>query len=260
MQEMKNLKLDLNDGILTITIARPSKMNALNAETIAEIDSAFELVYNEKDIKGVILTGEGEKAFAAGADISEFIGLDEVNARELSRKGQIIFNKIEKSKKPVIAAVNGFALGGGCELAMACHIRVASENAKFGQPEVNLGLIPGYGGTQRLSQLVGKSKAYELMITGDMIGAAEAKELGLANHVTTLENLIPKAMEILNKVKTKAPYAIGLLADCVNAVYDETVEGYSLEASYFGKCFSTTDFKEGTTAFMEKRKANFIGA
>lgn len=259
MTEFKNLKLDLNDGVLTITIARASKMNALNTEIMNEINKAFDIVYSNNDIKGVIITGEGEKAFVAGADIAEFIELSKSQAMQLAKNGVAIFDRIEKCKKPVIAAVNGFALGGGCELAMACHIRIASDNAKFGQPEVNLGLIPGFGGTQRLAQLVGKSKAYELLITGDMVNAAEAKELGLANHVTTFDNLIPKCHEILTKVKTKAPVAIGLLADCINAVYNEKVDGYAMESEYFGECFTTNDFREGTTAFVEKRKANFVG-
>jgi enoyl-CoA hydratase len=259
MKEFNNLQLKLNEGILTITIARASKMNALNAETMKEIDEAFDIVYTNNDVKGVILTGEGEKAFVAGADIAEFIGLWKEKAESLSLSGSATFTKIERCKKPVIAAVNGFALGGGCELAMACHMRIASENAKFGQPEVNLGLIPGYGGTQRLVQLVGKGKAYELMVTADMIGAEEAKTLGLVNHVTTLENLIPKCTEILTKIMTKAPVAVGVIAECVHAVFNEKIDGYKLESEMFGVCFTTNDFKEGTSAFVEKRKAAFKG-
>jgi enoyl-CoA hydratase len=259
MQTFNNISLNLVNGILTITITRASKMNALNAETMKELADAFEIVYTNNDVKGVILTGEGEKAFVAGADIAEFIGLSKEKAENLSKSGSATFTKIEKCKKPVIAAVNGFALGGGCELAMACHMRIASENAKFGQPEVNLGLIPGYGGTQRLVQLVGKGKAYELMVTADMISAEEAKNLGLVNHVTTLENLIPKSTEILTKIMAKAPVAVGIIADCVHAVFNEKIDGYQLESEMFGVCFGTNDFKEGTSAFVEKRKAEFKG-
>ena len=256
--EFKNLKLALENGILTITLNREKKMNALNLATITELDKAFDKVYDEQEIKGVILTGAGEKAFVAGADISEISELNELNGRKFAENGQEVFAKIENCPKPVIAAVNGFALGGGCELAMACHIRIASQNAKFGQPEVNLGIIPGYGGTQRLAFLVGKGKALELMMTGDMIDAAEAKSLGLVNHVVPQEELIEKCHKILSKILSKAPLAIAQLVDCANAI-NTCDDGYQTEANAFSNCCRTEDFKEGTAAFLEKRKPVFTG-
>lgn len=260
MSIYENLLLHLENGILTITINRADKLNALNIDTVREIKAAIQQVYDDPEVKGAIFTGAGEKAFVAGADISEIAELSEVNARGFAERGQEIFSMIERCNKPVIAAVNGFALGGGCELAMACHMRVASEGARFGQPEVNLGLIPGYGGTQRLTQLIGKGKAMELMMTADMIGAAEAKALGLVNHVVPAADLMPKCMEILNKILTKAPLAIGLVIDCVNAVYDKDEDGYQTEANSFARCCSSQDFVEGTNAFLEKRKPIFKGA
>ncbi|QHL88376.1 enoyl-CoA hydratase [Nibribacter ruber] len=259
MAHYHNLQLNNQDGILFITVNRPSKMNALNIETVQEIQMAMQEVYDDEEVRGVILTGSGEKAFVAGADIAEIAELNEVNGRRFAERGQDVFSMIEECPKPVIAAVNGFALGGGCELAMACHIRVASENARFGQPEVNLGLIPGYGGTQRLTQLVGKGKAMELMMTGDLIPAQEAKELGLANHVTTPEDLMPKCLEIMNKIIAKAPLAVGMIVDCVNAWYDKEEHGYQTEANSFSRCCGSDDFKEGTSAFLEKRKPHFKG-
>ncbi|GAA4307513.1 enoyl-CoA hydratase/isomerase family protein [Nibribacter koreensis] len=259
MAHYNNLLLDNQDGILFITVNRPSKMNALNIETVQEIQTAMQEVYDDEDVRGVILTGSGEKAFVAGADIAEISELNEVNGRRFAERGQDVFSMIEECPKPVIAAVNGFALGGGCELAMACHIRVASENARFGQPEVNLGLIPGYGGTQRLTQLVGKGKAMELMMTGDLIPALEAKELGLVNHVTAVEDLMPKCLEIMNKIISKAPLAVGMIVDCVNAWYDKEEHGYQTEANSFSRCCGSDDFKEGTSAFLEKRKPHFKG-
>ena len=255
----KNLLLENKAGILFLTINRPNKMNALNIETVKELNAAMQEVYDDANVRGVVLTGSGEKAFVAGADIAEIAELNEVNGRRFAERGQDVFSMIEESPKPVIAAVNGFALGGGCELAMACHIRVASENAKFGQPEVNLGLIPGYGGTQRLTQLVGKGKAMELMMTGDLISAAEAKELGLVNHVTSPEDLTAKCLEIMTKIVSKAPLAVGMIVDCVNAWYDKEEHGYQTEANSFSRCCGSADFKEGTSAFLEKRKAHFTG-
>jgi enoyl-CoA hydratase len=254
-----NLKLEQQDGILTITINRASKMNALNIETVKEIKEAMQEVYDDDLIKGVIITGEGEKAFVAGADIAEIAELNELNGRRFAERGQETFDLIEFCTKPVIAAVNGFALGGGCELAMACHIRIASDNARFGQPEVNLGIIPGYGGTQRLTQLVGKGKALELMMTGDMISAQEAYGYGLVNHVVASGDLMAKCVEIMHKITAKAPLAVGLVIDCVNAVYDKEEQGFQTEANSFSRCCGSADFKEGTQAFLQKRKPVFSG-
>jgi enoyl-CoA hydratase len=259
MQNHKNLILDLQDGILTITIDRASKLNALDTETIQEIKTTMQEVYDNDAVKGVIITGEGDRAFAAGADISEISELNEVIGRRFAERGQEIFGMIEYCTKPVIAAVNGYALGGGCELAMACHIRIASENAKFGQPEVTLGIIPGYGGTQRLTQLIGKGRAMEMLMTGDTISAKVAKKYGLVNHVTSFEDLLPKCHEILRKIISKAPLAVGLIVDCVNAVYEKEEHGYQTEANSFSRCCGSVDFQEGTRAFLEKRKPEFRG-
>lgn len=255
----KFILTSVEDGIFTITLNREKQLNALNAQLIQEIGAALETIRNDKTVKGVILTGSGTKAFAAGADIKEFSAFGMEKGKELAISGGKIFDKIEQFNKPVIAAVNGFALGGGCELTMACHIRIASENAKFGQPEVNLGLIPGYAGTQRLVQLIGKGKALELLMTGDMIDANEAHRLGLANHVVSLEDLLPTAKKILGKIGKKGPLAIEKTIDSVNAYFDKSRNGFEAEIENFGALFDTKDFTEGTTAFMEKRKANFIG-
>lgn len=251
---------ELNDGILTITINRPDKLNALNKDVIGDLGQAMEEVYNNPAIKAVVLTGSGTKSFVAGADISEFTTLDSVGGSALSQRGvDLVFNKIENCPKPVIAAINGFALGGGCELAMACHFRTASENAKFGQPEVNLGLIPGYGGTQRLVQLIGKGKAMELLMTADMIKADEAKSLGLVNHVFTSDELLSKTIEIAAKILTKAPIAITKIIDLVNQAATVSKAGFENEIKEFGACFDTEDKKEGANAFLEKRAAKFVG-
>jgi enoyl-CoA hydratase len=253
---------NLNDGILTIAVNRPDKLNALNKDVFDDLDKAMDEVYANPEIKSVIITGSGTKSFVAGADIAEFSSFKKEEATHLSLRGQQVFFKIENCPKPVIAAVNGFALGGGCELAMACHFRICSENAKFGQPEVNLGLIPGYGGTQRLTQLIGKGKSMELQMTAQIIDANEALQLKLVNHVTTIENLLSKTTEILTVINSKAPIAISKIIDCVNisVVSDNnSVSGYEKEANNFGDCFNTEDMKEGTTAFLEKRKANFTG-
>lgn len=254
-----NILVENQDNILIITVNRPKSLNALNYDTIQEIGKAIQEVYTNNEIKGAILTGAGDKAFVAGADISEFDGLDEAAAKKLSADGQVVFNSIENCPKPVIACVNGFALGGGCELAMACHMRVASPNAKFGQPEVNLGIIPGYGGTQRLVQLIGKGKAMELLCTADMIEAEQAEELGLVNYVEMQGDLLKKATEIINKIAKKAPLAIAKTIACVNAYYDKTKDGFETEINEFAKCAATEDFKEGAAAFLEKRRAKFIG-
>ena len=260
MSDFNNLQLTQDAGTLLITINRPEKLNALNLETIEEIKTAIQSAYDNPEVQGIVITGSGEKAFVAGADISEIATLNEVNARKFAENGQEVFSLIENCNKPVIAAVNGFALGGGCELAMACHMRLATENARFGQPEVNLGIIPGYGGTQRLTQLIGKGKAFELMMTGDMITATEGKDLGLVNHVVyAREELIPKCKEILEKIYQKAPLAIGMVIDCVNAFYEEGEKGYQVEANSFANCTKTQDFKEGTKAFIEKRRPAFKG-
>ncbi len=255
----------ITEGICTISINRPDKLNALNKEVFDELDKAFDDVYQNSSIYSVIITGSGSKSFVAGADIAEFASFNKDQAIALSKRGQEVFFKIENCPKPVIAAVNGFALGGGCELAMACHFRICSDNAKFGQPEVNLGLIPGYGGTQRLTQLVGKAKSMELQMTAQIIDANEASNLGLVNYVTSKESLINKCIEILKVIHTKAPFAISKIIDTVNtavigdSAFTNGKSGYDKEAELFGDCFATNDMKEGTTAFLEKRKPNFTG-
>lgn len=255
----QTLLTDLENGIFTITVNRPDKLNALNKAVLQELDDAVQSIYDDRNIQAAIITGQGAKAFVAGADISEFIELSNEEGATLAQKGQNIFFKIENSPKPIIAAVNGFALGGGCELAMACHFRLASENAKFGQPEVNLGLIPGYGGTQRLTMLVGKGKAMELMMTGNMINANEARDLGLINYVTSLETLLEKTKEILNTILTKSPLAVSKVIAAVNSYFDCHKNGFSEEIKLFGEVFKSNDKKEGTNAFVEKRKPSFDG-
>ena len=258
--EYKNLEIKTTNGIILLTINREKALNALNNQTMEELRDFFSRVApKRKKAKGIIITGAGEKSFVAGADIKEFLGMDESEAMTLSKRGQDIFHLIERFPKPIIAAVNGFALGGGCELAMACHMRIASEKARFGQPEVNLGIIPGYGGTQRLVQLVGKGKAIELMMTGDMIGAEEAKTLGLANHVVPHGEEVNKAKEIIKKIAEKAPLAITKVINCVNAYYDGVIDGYAIEVEEFGVSANTEDFKEGAAAFIERRPAKFQG-
>lgn len=253
------LLTSLENGIFTITINRPDKLNALNGAVFADLNQVLNEVESNSSIQSVIITGAGPKAFVAGADISEFNQLDKAGIMQLSKAGQDTFFRIEHSSKPIIACVNGFALGGGCELAMSCHFRIASENAKFGQPEVNLGLIPGYGGTQRLVQLIGKGRAMELLLTANMIDAATALQYGLVNHVVPADQLIAKAIEILSLIQTKAPIAVAQCIAAANAVFDETKDGYAVEVAGFGTSFDTTDRVEGTTAFLEKRKAVFIG-
>jgi enoyl-CoA hydratase len=255
----ETLLTSLENNILTITINRPDKLNALNKQVMHDLEQVIEQVYKDDEVRSVIITGAGQKGFVAGADISEFVGLTVDEGKTLAEKGQKIFSKIENSPKPVVAAVNGFALGGGCELAMSCHFRIASENAKFGQPEVNLGLIPGYGGTQRLVQLIGKGRAIELLISGNMLDANTALQYGLVNAVVPQEELLTKATSILSVVNTKAPLAVAKCIEAANAVYDETKNGYEVEISGFGNCFATEDMKEGTAAFLEKRKAEFRG-
>jgi enoyl-CoA hydratase len=254
----QTLLTSLEDRIFTITINRPDKMNALNKDVFNELESAIDEVYNNGDISASIITGAGSKAFVAGADISEFVTLSPDKAPELARRGQNVFDKIENCPKPIVAAVNGFALGGGCELALACHFIYASENAKFGQPEVNLGLIPGYGGTQRLTQLVGRNIAMELLMSGNMISAKEAMEHGIVNKLVKQEDLLTTAKAILGIISTKAPVAVSKIIECVNN-FDHTQQGYDFEVKKFGECFATEDKKEGVAAFLEKRKASFKG-
>lgn len=248
------------NGITTITINRPDKLNALNKTVIEELGAAIDEVYNNPAVKAAIITGSGPKAFVAGADISEFTSLDGAGGKILAQKGQdLVFSKIENSPKPIIAAVNGFALGGGCELAMACHFRLAAENARFGQPEVNLGLIPGYGGTQRLTQLIGKGKAMELMMTGAMIGAAEALQLGLVNYVVPAADLLAKTTDLLQVIITKAPVAIKHIIALTNIAAVGDADGLQKEVAAFGELFDTADAKEGAAAFLEKRQPVFKG-
>ena len=255
----QTLLTSLENGIFTITINRPDKLNALNKTVLDELNSVLDEIETNPEIKSVIITGAGLKAFVAGADISEFIGLQKEQGMTLAKKGQDLFFKIENSPKPIVAAVNGFALGGGCELAMSCHFRLASENAKFGQPEVNLGLIPGYGGTQRLTQLIGKGRSIELLISANMIDANTALQYGLVNYVVPHEELLSKAKSILEIINSKAPIAVAGCIKAANAVFDESQNGFETEIKEFGNCFVTEDMKEGTSAFLEKRKANFTG-
>lgn len=253
----QNILINTEDSVMTITINRENKLNALNIETLREIKEAVIAANQDKEVSGIVLTGAGQKAFAAGADISEFVNFNVEQATQMSADGHSTMNTIEQSSKPVIAAVNGFALGGGCELAMSCHIRIASENAKFGQPEVNLGVPPGYGGTQRLIQLIGKGKATELLLTADAIGANEAMEYGLVNDVVPIEDLLPRCYEILKKIGSKSPVAVGMVIKCINAHFEDGKDGFKTEIDEFGKAFGTDDFKEGTSAFLNKRKAEF---
>lgn len=255
----QSLVTTLHNHIFTITINRPEKLNALNRQVMHELGQAVDEIYNNSNIKSAIITGAGEKAFVAGADITEFLGLSIEEGKAVAKYGQDLFMRIENCPKPIVAAVNGFALGGGCELAMACHFRIGAEQAKFGQPEVNLGLMPGYGGTQRLVQLIGKGRAIQLMITGSIIDAATALQYGLVNEVVPQINLLEKTQAILAVANSKAPLAIGKIILAANAVFDETKNGYETEMKGFGECFGTSDMKEGTTAFLEKRKAAFTG-
>lgn len=255
-----NLLTKVRKGILILTINREKALNALNAETISELEHFFMVsAPRRKKIKGIVITGAGEKAFIAGADIKEFLKLNVKKATDLSQKGHNIFNAIEQFPKPIIAAVKGFSLGGGNELAMACHMRIASVKARFGQPEVNLGIIPGYGGTQRLVHLIGKGKAMELTLTGDMINAHEAHQLGMVNHVVEHDKVMAKAFEIIEKISTKGPIAVAKAIACINACHDEKQDGFALEVQSFGECAGTDDFKEGAKAFIERRKAEFQG-
>ena len=254
----QNLLIETKSSLTIVKINRPDKLNALNDLTIIELNDVFNSIKNDDSIKAVIITGSGEKAFVAGADISELHMLNMISARSFAEKGQSVYNLIESMDKPVIAAVNGFALGGGCELALACHIRLASENARFGQPEVNLGLIPGYGGTQRLARLINPGRTMEYILTGDMIDASEAFRIGLVNHIYPQAELMAKAEEMANKIISKARHAVRFAVKAVTATKEISQrEGLNYEASLFALCCGTEDFKEGTSAFLEKRKADF---
>ncbi len=251
---------DFSDGITIITINRPTKLNALNSAPIFELHTAFKLADEDTETKVIIITGSGEKAFVAGADISEFANYDSEEGAALSKEGQdLLFDFIENLSTPVIAAVNGFALGGGLELAMSAHFRLASTNARVGLPEVSLGLIPGYGGTQRLAQLIGKGRAMELTMTANMIDATTALAYGLVNHVVPQEELLPKCYALADKIKSNSSLAISAAIKAINANYKDGVNGFDVEISEFGNCFDTEDFEEGTTAFLEKRKSKFPG-
>ncbi|MDB5123729.1 MAG: enoyl-CoA hydratase [Mucilaginibacter sp.] len=256
----ENLLIENKKRIQYIIINRESKLNALNKATLAELHTAFYEAFHNPGVGGIIITGAGQKAFVAGADIAEFVGVDADGGRDIARQGQTtVFDMIENGNKPVIAAINGFALGGGLELAMACHIRIAADTAKMGLPEVTLGLMPGYGGTQRLSWLVGKGRAMELIMTAEMIGASDAHRFGLVNHVVSQDQLLEKAEEILNKILSKAPLAVASAITAINAAFQPTANGFEIEINEFSRCFGTKDIKEGISAFLQKRKPEFTG-
>jgi len=254
----QNILFEIKNRTALVTVNRPDKLNALNGQTIDELEDVFHSMKNNNEVFVVVMTGSGEKAFVAGADIAELNKLDVISAKEFSEKGNRIFRSIETFDKTVIAAVNGFALGGGCELALACHMRTASENAKFGQPEVNLGIIPGYGGTQRLARIVNSARALEMILTGDMIGAEEAFRIGLVNRVYPQTDLLNKTLEMADKISSKGQQAIRFALKAVKATDNISLtEGLGYEASLFALVCGTEDFKEGTAAFLEKRKPVF---
>ena len=257
---METILIEKQDNLAIVTINRPTKLNALNKATIEELHNAFSDLNNDSSTKVIILTGSGEKAFVAGADIAEFAHFSAAEGEQLAAKGQeLLFDFVQNLQTPVIAAVNGFALGGGLELAMSCHFRIASTNAKMGLPEVTLGVIPGYGGTQRLTQLIGKGRAMELIMTANMIDAETAKSYGLVNHVVPQEELLDLAKSLATKISQNSSVAISKAIEAINANFEDGVNGFDVEIKNFGASFATKDFKEGTTAFLEKRKAVFVG-
>lgn len=258
--EFTNLLFENLDGVGLITVNRPKALNALNQATLDELNKIADMLAQDASVKVVIITGSGEKAFVAGADITQMQPMSAIEGRNFGKLGQAVFNKIENLPQPVIGAINGFALGGGCELAMACDIRYASDKAKFGQPEVTLGITPGFAGTQRLARLVGKGRAKELLYTGDIIDAHEAYRLGLVNKVVPAEELMPAVNALAHKILSRASVAVQLCKAAVNEGLDADLEtGTAYEAEVFGLCFATADQKEGMRAFIEKRKAQFIG-
>ena len=257
---MENILIEKQDNIAVVTINRPTKLNALNKATIQELHDGFNALNEDKSVKAIIITGSGEKAFVAGADIVEFANFSIAEGQQLAAEGQaLLFDFVQNLSTPVIAAVNGFALGGGLELAMSCHFRIASTNAKMGLPEVTLGVIPGYGGTQRLAQLIGKGRAMELIITAGMIDAETAKNYGLVNHVVAQDELLEFVKGIATKISNNSTVAIAKAIQAINANFEDGTNGYEVEIENFGACFGTEDFKEGTSAFLEKRKAAFPG-
>jgi enoyl-CoA hydratase len=256
----ENIRLEIRDGIAFVTLNRPKVLNALNAATLQELRTAIDLIRDDVGIRAAVLTGAGEKAFAAGADIQELARVNAVEGRELALRGQAVFRALETCGKPVIACIHGFALGGGCELALACHLRIASENAKFGQPEVKLGLIPGYGGTQRLARLAGKGIALQMILTGEMISAADALRVGLVNEVVASDQLLARGEALARLIASMAPLAVRYALEAVDGGYDLTLEqGLTLEADFFGHCCGTADKAEGTAAFLAKRPAVWQG-
>jgi enoyl-CoA hydratase len=258
--EFETLRYEVDDdGLATITIHRPDKLNALNAAVLSDLDRAFRQARGDAAVRGIILTGAGDRSFVAGADIQQFPELDALDGHRFALRGQAVFNRIEELSKPVVAAVNGFALGGGCELAMACHLRVAAENAVFGQPEVNLGIIPGYGGTQRLPRLVGLGLATELILTGDRIAAQRAYEIGLVNRVVPADDLLATAKDLLRTIAAKGPLAISFALEALRASDQPLREGLRHEAALFGQTCATEDATEGATAFLERREPDFKG-
>ena len=254
------LQLRIQDQVAWIQIDRPTKLNALNRVVLEELNQVFSELHTDASVRVIVLTGSGEKAFVAGADIAEFSEFGPAEGRALALKGQDdVFTFIEQMNKPVIAAINGFALGGGLELAMSCHIRIASSNARMGLPETSLGVIPGYGGTQRLAQIIGKGRAMELILSCQMLPADQALDFGLVTQVVPQEELLPAAAALAQKILKNSPFAIGQAIQAVNAAYEEGLNGFEAEVNGFGTCFGSEDFKEGTQAFLEKRKANFTG-